>query len=36
MTMGGAKEEFKGKFELERLVWPFEATTLFVKMKFGG
>ena len=36
MTMGGQKDEFKGKFELERLVGPFEATTLFVKMKFGG
>ena len=36
MTMGGAKDEFKGKFDLERLVGPFEATALFVKMKFGG
>ena len=36
MTMGGAKNEFQGKFDLERLVGPFEATALFVKMKFGG
>ena len=36
MTMGGSKEEFTGKFDLERLVGPFEATALFCKMKFGG
>ena len=36
MTMGGTKEEFQGKFDLERLVGPFEATALYVKMKFGG
>ena len=35
-TTGGAKNEFQGKFDLERLVGPFEATALFVKMKFGG
>ena len=36
MTMGGEEKEFQGKCELERLVGPFEATALFVKMKFGG
>ena len=36
MTMGGEEKEFKGKFDLERLVGPFECTALFVKMKFGG
>ena len=36
MTMGGDKDEFTGKFEVERLVGPFECTALFVKMKFGG
>ena len=36
MTMGGDKDEFKGKFDVERLVGPFECTALFVKMKFGG
>ncbi len=36
MTMGGEESEFKGKFELDRLVGPFECTALFVKMKFGG
>ena len=36
MTMGGNKEEYKGKSDLERLIGPFEATALFVKMKFGG
>ena len=36
MTMGGEKDEFKGKTDLERLVGPFEATALFIKMKFGG
>ena len=36
MTMGGAKDEFQGKLDIERLVGPFEATALFVKMKFGG
>ena len=36
MTTGGNKDAFKGKFELERLVGPFEATALFVKMKFAG
>ena len=36
MTMGGTKDEFQGKLDTERLVGPFEATALFVKMKFGG
>ena len=36
MTMGGTKDEFQGKLDIERLVGPFEATALFVKMKFGG
>ena len=36
MTMGGTKDEFQGKLDVERLVGPFEATALFVKMKFGG
>ena len=36
MTMGGAKDEYKGKFDVERLVGPLECTALFVKMKFGG
>ncbi len=36
ITMGGDENEFKGKFDLERLVGPFECTALFVKMKFGG
>ena len=36
MTMGGAADEYKGKFDLDRLIGPFEATALFVKMKFGG
>ena len=36
MTMGADKDEFKGKFDVERLVGPFECTALFVKMKFGG
>ena len=36
MTMGGAADEYKGKFDLDRLIRPFEATALFVKMKFGG
>ena len=36
MTMGGPKDEFQGKFDLDRLIGHFEATALFVKMKFGG
>ena len=36
MTMGGEKEEFQGKLEIDRLVGPFEGTALFTKMKFGG
>ena len=36
MTMGGEKNEYTGKFDVERLVGPFECTALFVKMKFGG
>ena len=36
MTMGGAADEYKGKFDIDRLIGPFEATALFVKMKFGG
>ena len=36
MTTGGNADEFKGKFDLDRLIGPFEATALFVKMKFGG
>ena len=36
MTMGGNKDEFQGKFDLDRLIGHFEATALFVKMKFGG
>ena len=36
MTMGGPKDEFQGKFDLDRLIGDFEATALFVKMKFGG
>ena len=36
MTMGSEEEGSNGKFELERLVGPFECTALFVKMKFGG
>ena len=36
MTMGGEESEFKGKFELDRLIGPFECTALYVKMKFGG
>ena len=35
-TMGGNKEEFQGKYDLERLVGPFEASALYIKMKFGG
>ena len=36
MTMGVPKDEFQGKFDLDRLIGHFEATALFVKMKFGG
>ena len=36
MTIGGEEGEYKGKFDLERLIGHFEATGLFVKMKFGG
>ena len=36
MTMGGEKDDYKGKFELDRLIGPFEATALFIKMKFEG
>ena len=36
MTMGGDEDEFKGKFDIERLIGPFECTALFTKMKFGG
>ena len=36
LTMGGEKKEFEGKTAMDRLVGPFEATALFVKMKFGG
>ena len=35
-TLGGALGDYKGKFDLERLIGHFEATGLFVKMKFGG
>ena len=36
MTMGGEKKDFEGKSAIDRLVSPFEATALFIKMKFGG
>ena len=36
MTIGGEEGEYKGKFDLERLIGHFEATGVFSKMKFGG